>query len=218
MFSSSKRVDMPYPSGNHEAPSSVTPPFSAQQATVIARGVRVEGEFHSQGDVIIEGVVEGNITSGGKLTVGPEAKIIANIQADEAKISGDITGDLMIVQQAVFHSTARILGDIVAEKMMIEAGAVINGHVSIGPKASRQEVAPVLSESDVKDVAEPMPSAEPEEEESVQDEISGSDSIVEEEAKQEESDTEVSSEESKEEDKAGQQQLQAIIHTTSGSQ
>lgn len=148
MFSNSKRESA---TADGFAPSVRMPqhsPFVAgQSATVIARGVRVEGEFHSQGDVVIEGDVQGTIFAAGTLTIGSDAKIVANITAQEAVISGTITGDITVEKQAVFHATANITGDLKAERVTVEAGAVINGKVQIGVGAPK---------------ADPSPSAEPE--------------------------------------------------------
>ncbi len=156
MFSNSKRESA---TTDGFAPSVRIPqhsPFVAgQSATVIARGVRVEGEFHSQGDVVIEGDVQGTIFAAGTLTIGSEARIVANITAQEAVISGTIKGDITVEKQAVFHATANITGDLKAERVTVEAGAVINGKVQIGtakPQAGSAHA--VSSESEEKSEAE----------------------------------------------------------------
>jgi cytoskeletal protein CcmA (bactofilin family) len=129
MFSSSaKRTDEPMNSFmDNRPPASPTP-----GATVIARGVKVEGDFASQGDVVIEGEVHGKIASAGMLTVGPEAVIKADVSANEASISGLIEGNLTVKTQAVLRGTARIKGDIVAERVTMEAGAALDGRAQIG--------------------------------------------------------------------------------------
>jgi cytoskeletal protein CcmA (bactofilin family) len=108
-------------------------------ATTIARGVKVEGDFASQGDVVIEGEVHGKITTAGMLTVGPEAVIKADITAGEAAISGSIDGNLSVKKQAVLHSTARLKGDLTAERLSIEAGATLDGRVQIGLKPQEKK-------------------------------------------------------------------------------
>lgn len=127
----------------------VTPGAGASSATVIARGVKVEGEFHSQGDVLIEGDVQGTISAAGTLTVGPEAKIQANITAQEAIISGEVNGNLQIKNQAIFHASARVKGDIVAERITVESGASIDGRVQIGGgQAAAKKDLPVIQKEE----------------------------------------------------------------------
>lgn len=131
MFSTpSKRPDAPFGMDPSPVPPSV--PTSRSIATIIAHGVKVEGEFRSQGDVVIEGEVQGIISAAGVLTIGPEAKIKADISADEAKISGTVEGNLQIKKQAIFYSSAKVTGDITAERITVEGGAQLDGRIKIG--------------------------------------------------------------------------------------
>ncbi len=46
--------------------------------TIIAQGVRLEGDFVSQGDVIIEGEINGNLSTSGDLRVS-ETSIMTSV-------------------------------------------------------------------------------------------------------------------------------------------
>jgi len=102
--------------------------------TTIARGVKVEGNLASQGNVLVEGDVQGTIQIGGLLTIGQEAKINANVNAQEAVISGSVEGNIVIAKRLELKAAARILGDIQAEALTVETGASINGRVAVGAK------------------------------------------------------------------------------------
>ena len=115
--------------------------------TVIARGVKVEGEFSSQGDVLIEGEVHGNLAATGLLTVGTEAKIIADIRSGDAVISGMVEGSVTVEKSLVLKSTAKIIGDLTAQSVTVEAGAAISGRMSVGAKAVSEVSAPFESPS-----------------------------------------------------------------------
>ena len=129
MFSSTpKRTDM----NDYTPDRSFAPSAPAQGVTTIAHGVKVEGDFSSQGDVVIEGEVHGKIASAGTLTVGAKALIKADITADEAVISGVVEGNVRVKKQAVLHATARITGDLTAERVNMESGAALDGRVQIG--------------------------------------------------------------------------------------
>ena len=128
------------------APTDYRPTTPSAGATTIARGVKVEGDFASQGDVVIEGEVHGKITTAGMLTVGPEAVIKADVTAGEAAISGLIEGNLSVKKQVVLHSTARIKGDLTAERATVEAGAQLDGRVQIGMAKGGEQKAPAKPE------------------------------------------------------------------------
>ncbi len=116
----------------------------------------MEGEFTSQGDVIIEGEVHGHITTSGMLTVGSEAKLKADVSAQEAVTAGTIEGNITVKSRLELKPTAKIFGDLQCETAVIEAGAIINGKVVIGngkpeshgrAEKSAKNSAPIPSES-----------------------------------------------------------------------
>lgn len=127
MFQSSKRSE----ASTHESvfPMSTS---SAGNGTIIASGVRVEGDFSSQGDVMIEGEVQGKVAITGMLTVGPQARLKADVSSEQAKVSGIIEGNLTIGSHLSLTSTAKIVGDITCATVSIESGAVLQGKVMAG--------------------------------------------------------------------------------------
>jgi cytoskeletal protein CcmA (bactofilin family) len=95
--------------------------------TIIGHSIKIKGNFHGQGNIVIEGEVEGSIKTDNFLLVGDKARIIANIEAKNAKISGEVTGNLKIDGYLEILSSARILGDIETKEISIEKGARFNG-------------------------------------------------------------------------------------------
>ncbi len=134
MFTTPKRADSASPYYPSDSPSSSS--NAGANKTIIARGVKVEGDFMSQGDVVIEGEVHGKVATTGTLTVGSEAVIKADVTADEAIISGSVEGNLHVKKQAVLHASAKVKGDLTVERATIESGAVLEGKVQIGQTAS----------------------------------------------------------------------------------
>jgi len=97
------------------------------QDTIIAQGVKVEGEFNSKGNVIIEGMVVGSIKTNNNLKVGEKAKISASVSAKEAFISGEVQGNVVVKEKLELSPTSKIYGDIEAKTLIITAGAIFNG-------------------------------------------------------------------------------------------
>jgi len=100
--------------------------------TIIGPSVKVKGEFNGQGDIIVEGVLEGSLKTGNRLRVGDKAKIKASIEAKDCSISGEVTGNLKIKGSLEVSATAKITGDIEVSSLSIEKGAQINGRISMG--------------------------------------------------------------------------------------
>jgi len=95
--------------------------------TVVGPSVVVEGDFSSDGNILVKGTVSGNVKTAQRLTVEEGAKILANVKAGEAFISGEIKGNVRIEDRLELTETARILGDITCETLIVHAGALIHG-------------------------------------------------------------------------------------------
>ena len=95
--------------------------------TIIGPSVKVEGDFTGEGDLVIEGVLVGNLSTKNNLKVGQNAIIQATIKANNAFISGKVKGDVTVKGKIEITSTAVILGNIKAQIISIESGALIKG-------------------------------------------------------------------------------------------
>lgn len=107
--------------------------------TVIGPSVKVKGDFNGQGNIIVEGVVEGNLKTNGNLEVGKTAQITANVEAKEAKIGGQISGNVKIKGFLEITATAKIFGDIQATGLSIERGAIFNGKCAMTAAVEEEE-------------------------------------------------------------------------------
>lgn len=103
--------------------------------TIIARGVRIEGEFFAEGDIVIEGEVRGTISTSGDLRVGQEAKIDADIKAQNAVIAGSVHGNMRIEAKLDLMASSRLSGDVSVQVLSVEAGAQVNGMMHMGEEA-----------------------------------------------------------------------------------
>lgn len=114
--------------------------------TIIGESVQVKGEFESNGNIIINGLLEGNIRTKGTILVGERSKINANIEAEEMLIKGEINGNLKINGYLSIKESAKIIGDIECLQISIEKGAEINGQVSIANKKNKNGLKKEINE------------------------------------------------------------------------
>ena len=99
---------------------------------MIAEGVKVEGDFKSDGNVVIEGHVSGNVSAKGDIVIGERAVIDADVCAANAVIAGRIKGSVVIDGRAELTASSSIEGDFEVKVLAVAAGARINGKVTMG--------------------------------------------------------------------------------------
>ncbi len=123
------------PSTPTAQPTPSTTNFS-RSATVIGESMRIEGSLISQEDVQLAGEVKGRIEVDGTLTIGPKAKVEANVKAKEATISGTIKGNVESVGRLTLRKGANLIGDVKTSGIVIEDGAYFKGGIDITRNAS----------------------------------------------------------------------------------
>lgn len=97
--------------------------------TVVGPSVNVEGDFASEGNIVVKGTVTGSVHTSKNLLVEPGAKIIANVKAGSATIAGEVRGNMKVKEYVELTATARVVGDIEAKTIAMEAGSLLYGKV-----------------------------------------------------------------------------------------
>lgn len=104
-----------------------------QVISIIGPGMKVIGDCETDGSVRVEGVVEGNIKAEKAVVVGREGLVEGDITTQDGVISGTVRGTIRSDSRLEVQSTSRIHGEIVAQRLQLEEGAVLNGTVQMGP-------------------------------------------------------------------------------------
>lgn len=99
--------------------------------TVVGPSVNVEGDFASEGNIVVKGTVSGSVFTSKHLTVEMGAKIIANVRAGSATIAGEVKGNMKIKETLELISTSRVVGDIDVKILKVESGALVFGKISM---------------------------------------------------------------------------------------
>lgn len=97
--------------------------------TVIGASIKVKGNFQGQGDIIVEGTLEGSLKTDANLFIGEKAKVVANIESRDSVINGEVKGNIKAKGYLALGGTAKIFGDIQYNEISIEKGAIINGQL-----------------------------------------------------------------------------------------
>lgn len=99
---------------------------SSSSQNIIAQGTKIVGDFSSEGDFRIDGTVEGNIKTTGKIAVGKAGFIKGTLQGTDAYFDGSFSGKLSLSGTLTLKSTAHIEGEVIVGKLAVEPGATFN--------------------------------------------------------------------------------------------
>lgn len=104
---------------------------TAELAT-IGKSVMVKGELSGSEDLYIDGQVDGSIVLRGQtLTVGPNGRVRANVEARNVIVHGRVDGDVQATERVDLRKTAFLSGDILTARISIEDGAFFKGTIDI---------------------------------------------------------------------------------------
>lgn len=105
--------------------------YAQEVETIIGPSIKVKGNFHGEGNIIIEGSLEGSLKTTKNLYVGDNAKITADIEAKDARIGGEVIGNISVAGNLEISGSAKVSGDVRAKTISIAKGAIFNGNCSM---------------------------------------------------------------------------------------
>ncbi|GAC1648649.1 MAG: hypothetical protein NVS9B15_07500 [Acidobacteriaceae bacterium] len=100
--------------------------------TVIGRSVSINGKIYAKEDVSLDCPVEGSISlPESRLTIGPNSRVKADIEAQDVVIYGHVEGNIRATGRIELREAAVMLGDIVASRLSIEENTTVKGKVEL---------------------------------------------------------------------------------------
>lgn len=101
--------------------------LSGNSINLIGDGTRINGEMQTETDIRVDGKLDGNMITKGKLVLGENALITGNSYCHTGEISGKINGDIYCKDLLNLKSTAQVSGDIYTKRLVVEKDASFNG-------------------------------------------------------------------------------------------
>lgn len=114
----------------------------SQAINLIGKGTSITGDIISDGDIRIDGDLNGNIKCSGRVVVGVTGKISGEVTCKNCEISGNLTGKLIIDQLLNLKSSSKVKGEISTGKLSIEPGAVYTGSCTMGEQVKHEKPEP----------------------------------------------------------------------------
>ena len=121
--------------------SEISVPRKLCVASLVAEGVRIRGDLATDGDLHLDGAIEGDLKCG-QLTIGETGMVGGTIQADSIEVRGRVVGTIS-ARRVRLLATARVDGDINHTELSIESGAHFEGRSLMIVPAPVVETAPL---------------------------------------------------------------------------
>ena len=96
-------------------------------ATIIAAGTTLKGDLSSNGDIRIDGTLQGNIQCQAKVVIGSNGAVDGDISGQQADIMGKVTGTIKVKELLQLKGGSFVSGNLYAGKLQIEPSANFNG-------------------------------------------------------------------------------------------
>jgi cytoskeletal protein CcmA (bactofilin family) len=117
---------------DRQATTTPTPTAPAQtsrvQHSILSADTRLTGDLVSDGDITVEGTIDGSIKCRSLSLVGQPA-IKGTVEAETAHVCGTFTGELR-ANKVILNKTAKMRGDIYQEVLEVHTGAEFEGKVA----------------------------------------------------------------------------------------
>ena len=115
----------------------------AEGATTIGKSVVIRGDISAKEELYLDCDIEGTIAlPENRLTIGPDARIVANLTVCDLIVFGKLTGNVHATGRVDLRQSASVTGDIVAGRLSIEESAMFKGRVELKANEAQSAAAP----------------------------------------------------------------------------
>ena len=113
--------------------------------TIIGPGTSIDGTIKAEGTLRINGNVVGEVIVTGNVVIGSSSVINGNIKAENVYLAGTVNGNITATNQLQMTSTAKVIGDVDVKNIIIDEGAIFDGHCKAIPNDNSSKLTSNIS-------------------------------------------------------------------------
>ena len=96
--------------------------------SLLGVGSSISGNVKFTGFVTINGDIDGDLETTGKIIITEDARIRGNVTAKSAMIGGIVEGDILAPEGIQLFETATVIGDITTKHLQLADNVIFQGH------------------------------------------------------------------------------------------
>jgi cytoskeletal protein CcmA (bactofilin family) len=104
------------------------------QPNRIEKNTKIKGDIVSEADFRIDGKLDGNVKTSGKVVIGKDGYIHGKVECVNADIEGSFNGELLVSDLLSLKASAVIEGTVSVSKLAVEPGATFNASCTMKGK------------------------------------------------------------------------------------
>lgn len=114
-------------------------PTSDNKSTILS-DVELTGSITFSGELTFDGKLSKGDIKGNILTLGPNAKVQGNVEADALTLHGSVTGDVLVTGKCELKGSAHLVGSLTTNRLVMDEGATLIGKAEITPDTRNRSV------------------------------------------------------------------------------
>lgn len=96
--------------------------------SLIGENIKIIGKIEGQGNLRIDGVIEGDIDYKGDVIIGEEGKINGNIICNNISLAGTVNGNITSSAKLILLPTGKLTGDVNIANFVVHENAFFEGN------------------------------------------------------------------------------------------
>jgi cytoskeletal protein CcmA (bactofilin family) len=100
-----------------------------EYGSYIADGAEVRGAYRGKTNLLIAGVLNGDVDVDGTVVITTRAVVNGGVSAVNAIVSGRVEGDVRARKVAEIRRKAAVKGNVVSREVYVEVGAQVSGEI-----------------------------------------------------------------------------------------
>jgi cytoskeletal protein CcmA (bactofilin family) len=104
---------------------------SIEAGAYLGDGSKVSGKLNFEGPARIDGQIDGEIIAKDRIMIGESAVVTASIKAASVIVAGKVSGDITASQRIELRFSAKVLGNLTSQVLVVHQGAVFEGHCAM---------------------------------------------------------------------------------------
>jgi cytoskeletal protein CcmA (bactofilin family) len=113
-------------------------------AYIFGKGLIIRGEVAGEGDVQLQGELDGKISLTGTVVVEEGARVHADVSATEIIVAGFVRGNIVASDRVELSPTGHLVGDISTKALIVREGAALNGSINVEPASRSVEMTQLI--------------------------------------------------------------------------